>query len=89
MNSRYLVKVTLINLGRVGGMLKKELGIEKPRVAIVAEKAMWIDPMIEAIKAKSFVKPTSASDFIPRISLQDVYHAIHPGWHMLCLLFSY
>ena len=44
-------KVTLINLGTVGGMLKKELGIEKPRVAIVAEKAMWIDPMIEAIKA--------------------------------------
>jgi branched-chain amino acid transport system substrate-binding protein len=51
MNSRYLVKVTLINLGTVSGMLKKELGIEKPKVAIVAEKAMWIDPMIEAIKA--------------------------------------
>ena len=51
MNSRYLVKITLINLATVSGMLKKVLGIEKPKVAIVAEKAMWIDPMITAIKA--------------------------------------
>jgi branched-chain amino acid transport system substrate-binding protein len=51
MNSRYLVKVTLINLATVSGMLKKVLGIEKPKVAIVAEKAMWIDPMIKAIEA--------------------------------------
>jgi branched-chain amino acid transport system substrate-binding protein len=50
-NSRYLVKVTLINLATVSGMLRKGLGIEKPKVAIVAEKAMWIDPMIKAIKA--------------------------------------
>jgi branched-chain amino acid transport system substrate-binding protein len=32
-------------------MLKKELGIEKAKVAIVAEKAVWIDPMIKAIEA--------------------------------------
>ncbi len=51
MNSRYLVKVTLINLATVSGILKKVLGIEKPKVAIVAEKAMWIDPMIKAIEA--------------------------------------
>jgi len=51
MNSKYLVQVCLINLATVNGMLKKELGIEKGKVAIVAEKAMWIDPMIEAIKA--------------------------------------
>lgn len=51
MNSRYLVKVTLINLATVGGMLKKELGIQKPKVAIVGAKVMWVDPMIEAIKA--------------------------------------
>lgn len=50
-NSRYLVKVTLINLATVSGMLKKELGIERSKVAIVAEKAMWIDPMIKAIEA--------------------------------------
>ena len=51
MNSRYLVKVCLINLATVNGMLKQVLGIEKSKVAIVAEKAMWIDPMVAAIKA--------------------------------------
>jgi len=50
-NSRYLVKVCLINLATVGGMIKKEFGIEKPKVAIVGAKVMWVDPMIEAIKA--------------------------------------
>ncbi len=50
-NSRYLVKVTLINLATVGGMIKKELGIEKPRVAVVGAKVMWVDPMIKAIEA--------------------------------------
>jgi branched-chain amino acid transport system substrate-binding protein len=50
-NSRHLVQVCLINLGTVGGILKKELNIQTPNVAIVAEKAMWIDPMIQAIEA--------------------------------------
>lgn len=50
-NSIYLVKVCLINLATVNGMVKKVLGIEKAKVAIVAEKAMWIDPMIKAIEA--------------------------------------
>ena len=50
-NSNYLVRVCLINLATVSEMLKKELGIQKPNVAIVAEKAMWIDPMIKAIEA--------------------------------------
>jgi branched-chain amino acid transport system substrate-binding protein len=49
-NSLYLVKVCLINLGTVGEMLKKELGIGKAKVAIVGEKAVWIDPMIKAIE---------------------------------------
>ena len=51
MNSKYLVQVCLINLATVSGILKKELGIQTPNVAIVAEKAMWIDPMIQAIEA--------------------------------------
>lgn len=49
-NSIYLVRVCLVNLATVNGMLKKELGIEKAKVAIVAEKAVWIDPMIKAIE---------------------------------------
>jgi branched-chain amino acid transport system substrate-binding protein len=51
MNSKYLVQVCLINLATVNGILKKELGIPNVNVAIVAEKAMWIDPMITAIEA--------------------------------------
>ncbi len=50
-NSNDLVRVCLINLGTVNGLLKKDLGIQKARVAIVAEKAVWIDPMIKAIEA--------------------------------------
>ena len=50
-NSKYLVKVTLINLATISGIIRKELGIQKPKVAIVGAKVMWVDPMIEAIKA--------------------------------------
>ena len=50
-NSKYLVQVCLVNLSTVGAVLKKELGIEKAKVAIVGEKAVWIDPMIKAIEA--------------------------------------
>ncbi len=52
-NSGYLVEVCLINLKTVSEVVKKELSIETPNVAIVAEKAMWIDPMIKA--AEGFI----------------------------------
>ena len=53
LNSRYLVQVALINLASVSGIVKKELGIQTPNVAIVGEKAMWIDPMIKV--AEGFI----------------------------------
>jgi len=49
-NSRYLVKVCLINLATVSAIVKKTLGVKKPKVAIVGAKVMWVDPMIAAIK---------------------------------------
>ena len=49
-NSRYLGKVCFINLATVGAIVKKELGIAKPKVAIVAEKAVWVEPMVAAAK---------------------------------------
>jgi branched-chain amino acid transport system substrate-binding protein len=52
-NSRYLVQVCFINLATVNAILQKELGIQTPNVAIVAEKTMWIDPMIKA--AEGFI----------------------------------
>ena len=45
-NSKFLGKVDFILLGTVGAIMKKTLGIEKIKVAIVAEKAAWADPIV-------------------------------------------
>jgi branched-chain amino acid transport system substrate-binding protein len=49
-NSMYLAKVCFIHMATVGAILKKALNIPKVKVAIVAEKAMWVDPMVAAAK---------------------------------------
>jgi branched-chain amino acid transport system substrate-binding protein len=58
-NSRYLVRTCFIQMAYVGAVLKKTLGLEKVKVAIVAEKAMWVDPMIAA-----------AEGFIPKMGME-------------------
>lgn len=45
-NSRYLVKVDFILLGMVAKIMAKQLNIPKLKVAIVAEKAVWCDPIV-------------------------------------------
>ena len=45
-NSKYLVKVDFILLGMVAKIMAKELNIPKIKVAIVAEKAVWADPIV-------------------------------------------
>ncbi len=45
-NSRYLVKVDFILLGMVAKIMAKQLNIPKIKVAIVAEKAVWADPIV-------------------------------------------
>jgi branched-chain amino acid transport system substrate-binding protein len=47
-NSSFLVRTCFAHLGMVGATLKKELNLEKVKVAIVAEKVLWADPMIAA-----------------------------------------
>ena len=47
-NSSYLGKVDFILLGTVGAYLKKGLGVDKIKVAVVAEKAAWADPIVAA-----------------------------------------
>ncbi|MCK9364134.1 MAG: ABC transporter substrate-binding protein [Syntrophales bacterium] len=47
-NSSYLVRTSFAHMGFVGAILKKELQLPKVKVAIVAEKAVWVDPMIAA-----------------------------------------
>ncbi|MBI9076691.1 MAG: ABC transporter substrate-binding protein [Desulfatibacillum sp.] len=47
-NSSFLGKVDFILLGTAGAIIKQQLGIEKVKVAIVAEKAAWADPIVAA-----------------------------------------
>jgi branched-chain amino acid transport system substrate-binding protein len=60
-NSQFLVKTCFIQMATVGAILKKVLNIPKVKVAIVAEKAMWVDPMIKA-----------AEGFIPKMGMEVV-----------------
>jgi len=52
-NSTYLVRTAFIHMATVAGIMKATLNIPKIRVAVVAEKAMWADPLIPA--AQGFV----------------------------------
>ncbi|MCA1987783.1 MAG: ABC transporter substrate-binding protein [Desulfarculus sp.] len=47
-NSTYLGKVDFILLGTVAAIMKQTLGLEKLKVAIIAEKASWADPIVKA-----------------------------------------
>jgi len=58
-NSRYLVRTCFIQMATVGAILKKSLNIPKVKVAIVASKAMWTDPMVKA-----------AEGFIPKMGME-------------------
>jgi len=57
-NSSFLVRTSFIQMATVGTILKKTLNIPKVRVAVVAEKAMWADPLIPA-----------AQGFIPKLGM--------------------
>jgi branched-chain amino acid transport system substrate-binding protein len=45
-NSTFLVTTDFKMLGMVAAILKQRYGIEKPKVAIIAEKLAWADPMV-------------------------------------------
>lgn len=60
-NSKFLVKVDFILLNMVAAIMKKELGIPKVKVAIVAEKAAWADPMVKV-----------AQDNLPKMGMEVV-----------------
>ncbi|MBA4394608.1 MAG: ABC transporter substrate-binding protein [Desulfobacca sp.] len=49
-HSGFLVRTCFAQMGFVGETLKKALPGSPIKVAIVAEKAVWVDPMIEAAK---------------------------------------
>jgi branched-chain amino acid transport system substrate-binding protein len=58
-NSRFLVRTCFIQMATVGAILKKSLNIPKVKVAIVAEKAMWADPMVKATEG-----------FVPKMGME-------------------
>ena len=58
-NEKFLGRTSFIHLATVGTILKKSLNIPKVKVAIVAEKAMWVEPMIAAAKG-----------FIPKVGME-------------------
>jgi branched-chain amino acid transport system substrate-binding protein len=60
-NSGHLVRTTFVQMRTVGTLLRQTLGIDRLRVAIVAEQAMWVDPMLAA-----------AESFIPRMGMEVV-----------------
>src|SRR4030043_459210 len=50
-NSGFLIRAAFAHVGSVAEVVKKELGIDKIKVAFVAEKAQWADPMVSAVQA--------------------------------------
>ncbi len=60
-NSSFLGRTSFIQMAFVGGVLKQSLNIPKIKVAMVAEKAVWTEPMIKA-----------AEDVIPKMGMEIV-----------------
>jgi branched-chain amino acid transport system substrate-binding protein len=50
-NSSFLGRTSFIHLATVGAILKQSLNIPKIKVAVVAEKAVWTEPMIKAAES--------------------------------------
>lgn len=50
LNSIYTATVTFMELDMVGNKVRKELGITKPRVALLVEKVLYTDPIVESLK---------------------------------------
>src|SRR5690606_1277804 len=46
-----LGKTLFAVLGRIGGQIRQDLGKAKPTVAIMAEKAAWVDGIVKAAQA--------------------------------------
>jgi len=60
-NSSFLGRTSFIHLGTVGAILKKSLNLPQVKIAVVAEKAMWTEPMIKA-----------AEGTIPKMGMESV-----------------
>jgi len=92
-NSSLLARTSFIHMATVAAILKKTLGIPKVKVGIVAEKAMWADPMIKAAQG---LIPKMGMDVVgvwrPSQSATDVTAELSAvqssGAHMVFTMFS-
>jgi branched-chain amino acid transport system substrate-binding protein len=60
-DSHDLAKAVFLQLRSVGTLLKQRLNLDRVKVAILAEKAMWADPMVKAAEA-----------YIPKMGMDTV-----------------
>jgi len=49
-NSSFMGKVLFLHLADVGKIVREELGIERPKVAVLADKLIWADPIVMAVE---------------------------------------
>jgi branched-chain amino acid transport system substrate-binding protein len=92
-NSTYLVRMAFIHLNYVAGIMKQTLNIPKIKVAIVAEKAMWADPIVKKTEvvipqqgmalAGTWRPSPAATDVIAELSAIQ-----RSGAHIIFTLFS-
>ena len=52
-NSVYMGKILFLHLADVAKIVREELGIEKPKVAVLADKLKWADPIVKAVETKA------------------------------------
>jgi branched-chain amino acid transport system substrate-binding protein len=50
-NSHYMIKTLFMQVRSVAALLKQRLNLDRVKVAIFAEKAMWVDPMVKQAEA--------------------------------------
>lgn len=50
-NSAFMGRGLFAHLADVSAIVKEELGIEKPKVAVFSEKLVWADPVVAAVEA--------------------------------------
>lgn len=52
LNSSHIGKILLNEASMVAGKVRETLGVAKPRVAIMAEKVLWVDPIVKTAETK-------------------------------------
>ena len=53
LNAIHQGQVLMAHLKDVSAIVRQQLGIEKPKVAVLADKLMWADPIVKMVEAKA------------------------------------